>query len=42
MEARLFISDQPPDVCLSELGDVGGAIGAARLVPTGRASPTAE
>jgi hypothetical protein len=42
MEAHLFISDQPPDVRLSELGDVGGAIASARLVPIGRASPTAQ
>jgi hypothetical protein len=41
-EAHLFISDQPPDVRLSELGDVGGAIASARLVPIGRASPTAQ
>lgn len=35
MGPHLFVSDRPPDVRLSELGDLGGAIGAARLVPTG-------
>ncbi len=34
MLPHLFVSDRPPDVCLAELGDLGGAIGAARLVPT--------
>jgi len=34
MLPHLFVSDRPPDVRLSELGDLGGAIGAARLVPT--------
>jgi glucokinase len=33
MLPHLFVSNRPPDVRLSELGDVGGAIGAARLVP---------
>jgi glucokinase len=32
MDPHLFVSDRPPDVRLSELGDLGGAIGAARLV----------
>jgi glucokinase len=32
MLPHLFVSDRPPDVRLCELGDVGGAIGAARLV----------
>jgi glucokinase len=32
MLPHLFVLDQPPDVRLCELGDVGGAIGAARLV----------
>jgi glucokinase len=35
MEPHLFVSDRPPEVRLSELGDLGGAIGAARLVATG-------
>jgi glucokinase len=35
MEPHLFVSDRPPEVHLSELGDLGGAIGAARLVATG-------
>jgi glucokinase len=33
MLPHLFVSNRPPDVRLSELGDLGGAIGAARLVP---------
>jgi glucokinase len=33
MLPHLFVSDRPPDVRLNELGDPGGAIGAARLVP---------
>jgi hypothetical protein len=32
MLPHLFVSDHPPDVCVSKLGDLGGAIGAARLV----------
>ncbi len=35
MLPHLFVSDRPPDVRLAELGDLGGAIGAARLVPKG-------
>ena len=35
MRPHLFVPDRPPDVRLSELGDLGGAIGAARLLPTG-------
>jgi glucokinase len=35
MRPHLFVLDRPPDVRLSELGDLGGAIGAARLLPTG-------
>ena len=31
MLPHLFVSDRPPDVLLSELGDLGGAIAAARL-----------
>jgi glucokinase len=34
MLPHLFVSERPPDVCLAELGDLGGAIGAARLVST--------
>jgi glucokinase len=34
MERHLFVSDRPPEVRLSELGDLGGAIGAARLLTT--------
>jgi glucokinase len=34
MLPHLFVSNRPPDVRLSELGDLGGAIGAARLVST--------
>jgi glucokinase len=33
MLPHLIVSNRPPDVRLSELGDLGGAIGAARLVP---------
>ena len=32
MEPHLFLPDRPPEVRLSELGDLGGAIGAARLL----------
>jgi glucokinase len=32
MHKHLFASDRPPDVRLAELGDLGGAIGAALLV----------
>jgi glucokinase len=35
MKQHLFVSDRPPDVCLSGLGDLGGAIGAARLIAAG-------
>jgi glucokinase len=34
MLPHLFVSDRPPDVHVCELGDLGGAIGAARLVST--------
>jgi glucokinase len=34
MEPHLFLLDRPPEVRLSELGDLGGVIGAARLFPT--------
>jgi glucokinase len=33
MMPHLFVSDRPPRVALAELGDLGGAIGAALLVP---------
>jgi glucokinase len=33
MLPHLFVDDRPPEVRLSELGDLGGAISAARLVP---------
>jgi glucokinase len=32
MQPHLFRPDAPPDLCSSELGDLGGAIGAARLI----------
>jgi glucokinase len=38
MMPHLFTSDHPPDVKLAALGDLGGAIGAALLVPAGRRS----
>jgi glucokinase len=31
MHPHLFVDDRPPDVRLAELGDLGGAIGAALL-----------
>ena len=34
-EGILFVDDNPPEVALAELGDLGGAIGAALLVPPG-------
>jgi glucokinase len=36
MLPHLFVSDRPPDVRLSELGDLGGAIAAARLARQAR------
>jgi glucokinase len=33
MQPHLFVDDRPPRVALAELGDLGGAIGAALLVP---------
>ena len=33
MLPHLFVNDRPPEVRLSELGDLGGAIAAARLAP---------
>jgi glucokinase len=35
MQPHLFVDDRPPRVALAELGDLGGAIGAALLVPPG-------
>jgi glucokinase len=35
MEPHLFVNQRPPRVALAELGDLGGAIGAALLVPPG-------
>jgi glucokinase len=35
MMPHLFADDRPPRVALAELGDLGGAIGAALLVPSG-------
>jgi glucokinase len=32
MQPHLFRNDDPPKVCCTELGDLGGAIGAARLI----------
>jgi glucokinase len=32
MGKHLFVSDDPPRVCVAELGDLGGAIGASLLV----------
>lgn len=39
MQPHLFVSDRPPKVELAKLGDLGGAIGAALLVPSSRARP---
>jgi hypothetical protein len=33
MLPHLFVGDRPTEVRLSELGDLGGAISAARLAP---------
>jgi glucokinase len=35
MQPHLFVDDNPPTVELAALGDLGGAIGAALLVPSG-------
>jgi glucokinase len=35
MQPHLFVEDNPPDVALAALGDLGGAMGAALLVPSG-------
>lgn len=36
MQPHLFHDENPPDVCVAELGDLGGAIGAALLARSGR------
>jgi hypothetical protein len=33
MQPHLFVDEHPPKVCCAALGDLGGAIGAALLVP---------
>jgi glucokinase len=38
MQPHLFVDENPPAVALAELGDLGGAIGAALLVPRGSPS----
>lgn len=38
MQPHLFVDDNPPDVACAALGDLGGAIGAALLVPAGSAA----
>src|SRR5215210_5462244 len=40
MQPHLFVSDRPPAVLPAELGDLGGAIGAALLVPPRRRAAT--
>ena len=37
MQPHLFVDESPPDVACAALGDLGGAIGAALLVPPGSA-----
>jgi glucokinase len=37
-EAYVFADDRPPRVTLAQLGDLGGAIGAALLVPSGNSA----
>jgi glucokinase len=39
MMPHLFTRERPPAIVLAELGDLGGAIGAARLVQE-RSTPT--
>ena len=36
MQPHLFVDENPPDVACAALGDLGGAIGAALLVPPGQ------
>jgi glucokinase len=36
MQPHLFVSDRPPAIVVATLGDLGGAMGAALLVTTGR------
>jgi glucokinase len=42
MLPHLFVDDDPPDVHVAALGDLGGAIGAALLVPAVRAGSAAR
>jgi glucokinase len=39
MMPHLFVSDRPPAVLPAALGDLGGAIGAALLVPAAKNRP---
>jgi glucokinase len=41
MQPHLFVDDSPPKVCSAALGDLGGAIGAALLVPKAAVARTA-
>ena len=42
MAPHIFVSDNPPAVHVAALGDLGGAIGAALLVPAVRAGSAAR
>jgi glucokinase len=42
MRPHIFVDDNPPAVHVAALGDLGGAIGAALLVPTVRAGSAAR
>jgi glucokinase len=42
MQPHIFVSDNPPAVHVAALGDLGGAIGAALLVPAVRAGSAAR
>jgi glucokinase len=42
MQPHLFVDDNPPEVALAALGDLGGAMGAALLVPSGRPKRTTK
>jgi glucokinase len=42
MMPHLFASDRPPPIMLAGLGDLGGAIGAAMLVPSAQGRPGAR
>jgi hypothetical protein len=39
MRPHLFLDARPPDVRLAELGDLGGAIGAALLIDSAKPAP---